>query len=234
VIDFVIHPSQQTTTKATMEKVALVIGCSKYSKLHPSTNPTAGNDANDVSQALKQLGFSHIETVIDPDTIKLSFALGKINSKIAEIRLDGTDIVYVLYFAGNCLAKNAQTYLTGSDDDAASVNTPSVEEMLTRFSKSSGFFDVMIALIDSNYCGKLQQVPKNTLLSWSGVPQRDQETGRNSVYTGALKDALLKVNDKIEVVLDTVTKSVNDKTSGKQQATYQSGFGKTSVNLKSS
>lgn len=190
-------------------KIALVIGTSTKNV------PSAAQEAKKVASALEKLSFDLVEVATDPDVHKLQFAIEKVNSKMSEYRLDGTDIIYVLYFVGETVNVDAlsQTYMTSVD----SVTSPpskvlSIQQMIANFAKYSSFFDNMVAIIDG--CGKpMTKVPKNTALVFS----ERKADATTAPFTNALCQSL-RSGTPLSQIVENVGKSVSGQNPSCQSA----------------
>ncbi len=88
------------------KRVALVVGNSNYENVTPLANPK--NDANDISQKLKSLGF---EVILSQDA---TLAIFRSSLEAFVHRLSGADIG-LLYYAGHGLQVNGDNYLLPVD-----------------------------------------------------------------------------------------------------------------------
>ncbi len=96
----------------TPRKVALVIGNSDYANAAPLTNPV--NDARLVESALRQAGFSTVETATNLGIHPFQSALREFAA-----RARGADIA-LIYFAGHGMETDGQNWLIPTDAKLAS------------------------------------------------------------------------------------------------------------------
>lgn len=97
------------------QRVALVIGNAAYQHTARLANP--GNDAADVSAALRAAGFS-VQTLTDAGKSRMEQALSGFAGKAA-----GSEMA-VLFFAGHGMELNGQNYLIPVDAKLETAPTP--------------------------------------------------------------------------------------------------------------
>jgi uncharacterized protein len=91
-----------STPAVAQRRVALVVGNGKYINEAPLANP--GNDARDVTAALKRIGFE-VRTLLDGDLIAMQSALADF-ARLA----DGADLA-LLYYSGHGIEVDGRNYL---------------------------------------------------------------------------------------------------------------------------
>lgn len=209
-----------------MNALALVIGSAAYRE-KPLTN--AVNDANDFASKLRNLNFIVKELT---DCEGLAF-INKVEE--FEKELPNYD-VGLFYFAGHAIQIDGENYL-------ASIDTPFSEENTTKYyscplsrvidamqnEKTSIKILILDACRDNPFCNRgianngLAPVyaPKGTIIAFSTSPgekakDSGAETGRNSIYTGALLKHIEDPEIPIEAFFKRVRTTVFTLSKGKQ------------------
>lgn len=225
------------TVPASAEKrVALVIGNAAYKHATPLRNPA--NDAADVSNRLKTLGF---KVIVGIDQTEAQFADRLAEFAEAAVRAD----VVLFFFAGHGLQFQGTNFLVPIDarlENQFQVRQQTVtldnvvRLMESRASKVMVFLD---ACRDNPFAGKLrsnltrsgnaaslgrglariQTRAPETLVTFAAAPGTvaADGSGRNSPFTEALLEHVGTPNIEVEVMLKRVTASVMNATKNKQR-----------------
>jgi hypothetical protein len=182
------------------KKVALVVGNSEYKNLAKLKNPI--NDANDVSNALKNLGFE-VMTVTNATQSRLDRKLREFSVKL------NTAGVGLFYFAGHGIEVEKKNYLVPlqaniSDKLSVKYNALSVDEVVDRMKSSKTRLNLVV--LDacrndpfSRGGGGLAVMPnaKGTLIAYAtaaGSVAKDNRSGRNGLYTKHFLKYIKKAN----------------------------------------
>lgn len=216
-------PEKNHPSFPAQSRVALVIGNSGY-KVAPLKNPV--NDARDISQSLRDLGF---EVIYGED---LSQQAMKGNIKQFGSKL-GNGAIGLFYYAGHGTQINGRNYLIPVDtapSKAEEVESESVEVNLVLSQMESARNKVNIIILDacrnnpfaasSSTAAGLASVrgASGTLIAYATAPDsvaRDGD-GRNGLYTSELLNALRMPGTRIEDVFKRVRIAVEAKSNGEQ------------------
>jgi uncharacterized caspase-like protein len=208
---------------SSSRRIALVIGNGNYdtSKL---LNPT--NDATDMAQVLKELGFEVI-LLTDGSRRQMEEAINLLN---ANLRRGG---VGLFYYAGNGVQISGENYLIpigakiGRESDVAYEAVP-LGKVLGAMEDAGNPTNLL--LIDACRDNPFQNLRsssrglagltggKGTLISYSTSPgglAMDGD-GRNSPYTASLLENIRTPGLPVESLLQRVRQSVIEKTKGQQ------------------
>lgn len=208
-----------------MDRIALVIGNSKYQNVTSLNNP--GNDANDISDILSKLGFSvrkHLDLSID-EMIKVTreFAVG-LNEFSAGL----------FYYAGHGMQINGSNYLVPID---CSIDTKE-KTILSCFDVNSFLAQLEVHKGKTNICildacrnnpfamsrdisagfAPFSNQPRGSIIAFSTSADdtASDGNGSNGLYTSALKETLLIPNLKIEDVFKSTRIKVLELSNGEQ------------------
>lgn len=216
---------REAETKALLGKrLALVIGNATYTAT-PLKNPE--NDANDISKALKDSGF----TVIDVR----NGSLGKMRQAVRQFgdMLNDHDVGLV-YYSGHGVEVNGRNYLLPVNADIAredEVADQSVDMDLILEKMATAKKAVNILIMDAcrdNPFGlgfrsrskglAMLDAPRGTIIAYATSPGRvaDDGVGRNSPYTKNLLKYMQVPNKPIESVFKDVRRAVQQDTKGAQ------------------
>jgi uncharacterized caspase-like protein len=206
------------------QRTALIIGNGNY-RDSPLRNPV--NDARDIANALKQLGFSviHGENLSQNDMKRNIRAFGD------KIRNGG---VGLFYFAGHGSQINGANYLIPVDaviTKAEEVEYESVDVGLVLAQMESAQNRLNIVILDAcrnnpfarsfrsarNGLASID-APSGTLIAYATAPGSVaiDGSGDNGLYTSELLTAMREAGSKIEDVFKRVRIAVQAKSSGKQ------------------
>ena len=223
-------------------RVALVVGNSTYSAIGPLPNP--GNDAADMSAALRRLGFD-VTTVLDADRGELTEALRTFTRESA-----GADVSLVFY-AGHGLEVDGVNYLVPVDarlerDTDVRFETVELDYALAATTGAALRVVILDACRNNPLARSMQRTGATRSVSRGSFGNLDESllgdetlvayaaaagttaadgTGRNSPYTSAL---LLYLEQPLEIGLlfRRVRAQVLEATDGEQRPhEYQSLVG---------
>lgn len=228
-------------------RVALVIGNSSYQNVPALPNPV--NDANDISAALKRLGFS-VKTLLNAKKADMDLAL-------KEFRLDarGAEMA-AIFFAGHGMPYADDNWLIPVDAEVKSEVTlqdeaVSQSRLMTAVSDATRLGLVILDACRRNpfqnkmktgsatrdaYRGFVRANPTNNVqvayATREGTVAQDGNNSRNSPYTRALLDNLEKPGLEIRLLFGAVRDDVMTVTGGEQQPIDYSSLGKQPIYLK--
>jgi tetratricopeptide (TPR) repeat protein len=190
------QPETSPREQKFQKRVALVIGNSAYQHVPRLTNPV--NDAHDMAETLKSLGFDVIhEDDQSADKIR------KLIKKFGEKLRSGTG-VGLFYYAGHGTQVNGRNYLIPIEADALRENSMQydavdVNQVLAEMESAGNELNVVILdacrsnpFTRSWRSGEngLAQIntPEGTLIAYATSPGRvaSDGTGRNGLYTAQL------------------------------------------------
>ena len=234
------RPPNQAAIIRNQRRVALVIGNASY-KISPLENSV--NDATDVDQALRQLGFQ--------TTLVRNATLGQMREATRRFadQLQSADVA-LIYFAGHGIESNRKNYMipVNADlkfeyelDDQA-YNAGQWLEMLESI-KSSNAERVNIVILDACRNNSLigarslgrglgrMDPPTGTFLAYSTAPGKVAADGargqRNSPFTRHLLTVMQQPGLPIEEAFKEVRRNVSRETNGAQvpwESTSLTGF----------
>ena len=207
-------------------RVALVIGNAAYAGAAALLNPT--NDAKDMGETLRGLGFSVIE-VRDGSKAQMLEAISKIKNT-----LQGKQAIGMLYYAGHGLQVDWRNYMVPIDakmSKASEVPEQTVElsQVIDAFKAAGNRMNIVVldACRDNPFAGAstgkgLAQLdaPTGTFLAYATAPGNVAEDGdvksANGLYTSFLLRELKKPVSKIEDVFKRTRLNVRTASSGRQ------------------
>lgn len=218
------------------ERVALVIGNGEYRHGNPLVNPQS--DAEDVAAALRQCGFDLVgggaQTNLTHEAMEKqveSFAAAASKAKVV-----------LFFFAGHGLEVDGSNYMVPVDAQIEGKyqvkhRTLALDQILGAMDGEERLKIVILDCCRNNPLGRgwgrdnaaglgaPKSTPGGTILLFSAAPGQvaADGRGRNSPFTGVLKEALLKPGDEIEKVFKQVGSQVKAVT-GKQQPWMNSSF----------
>ncbi len=213
------------------KRVALVIGNGTYQKTTPLNNPA--NDANDMAQALKDLGFEVISGT-NQTKQQMEALIRQFGNRLAE-----TKAVGLFFYAGHGIAQAGTNYLIPIDadiqaEDEIEYSSVSINLVLTKMASANNGFNMVIldacrnnpfARTWRNYRevgdkGGLTRInaPTGTLIAYATKPGdvASDGGGRNGLYTGTLLKHIREKNVDIMKMLQLVRADVMKQSDNKQ------------------
>lgn len=212
------------------KKVALVIGNSDYKNVFPLKNPV--NDATDVGDALKRIGFQ-VTALRNAPVADMRSTLKQFGdkAKLAEVA--------VVFYSGHGLQSDGVAWLLASDGQArsladitkGSISLPEILEQLDGVEKIGMVFVDAARNDPFNEAQKRQlpsglkkqvEEPKNILISFAtgaGRKVADGE-GRNSPFTAALLKHVEEPGLEVIALMKRVRDDVVSSTAGEQVPTF--------------
>jgi uncharacterized caspase-like protein len=217
-------------------RVALVVGNATYKATPPLANPR--NDAEDVSNVLKTLGFE-VVTTINANKRDMDFAL----QKFARLATDADSALF--FYAGHAMQFQGRNFLLPTDaelEDEISVRyqTVGMEDVRAALDRANGVKIMILDACRNNpIATSLQQrisgQSRAAAATTRGLARVDKTqgmvvayataaddvaqdgTGRNSPFTTALLKRLQEPGLEIEQMFRRVAADVNTQTGGKQR-----------------
>lgn len=205
-------------------RVALVIGNSAY-ETAPLRNPV--NDAEDIAQALGELGFEiiHKENVRQND---MKRAIREFGEKIRN-----SDVA-LFYYAGHGVQVNGQNYLipigaTIEKEEEVEYESVDVGFVLAQMTDGGGRINIVIldACRNNPFARSFRSAtrglalinaPSGTLMAYATAPGSvaNDGTGRNGLYTQELLNNMRTPGLDVEEVFKRVRVAVRERTQAKQ------------------
>ena len=222
-----VSEAQGNTPNAVVGlRIALVIGNAKY-QISPLRNPI--NDANDISNALKQSGFEVID-LRDASLQQMRSAVRNFGD-----RLINSDVGLV-YYSGHGIESKGRNYFipVNTDiqrDDEIADQALDVSLILDKMTTAGKGVNILIvdACRNDPFTRSFRSAskglaamdaPKGTIIAYSTSPGKVASDGdpkaRNSPYTKALLQAMQTPNRPIEQVFKDVRRSVQAETKNQQ------------------
>jgi len=221
------------------EKYALVIGNSHYTNFGTLQNTV--NDANDMADVLKSLGFN-VELVKDATLTQMENSAIQLKNRLSEA---GNDSIGFFYYAGHGLEKDGVNYLVPAD-----ANIPdsiflrerafSVQIMLDALNDSRNALNIIVLDACRNFPAAwnrsldrgltiINDPPANHIIMYAtgaGKVANDGASGKNGLFTGYLLNNLRQHYDVNEVFRKTMV-DVADASNNEQRPALYTDFGKT-------
>ncbi len=210
---------------AQQQRVALVIGNSAYRNVPKLKNPR--NDAEDLSQRLRALGFQ-VDTVLDADLGAMERAADRFVKSLKP------GAVAVFDYSGHGLQVEDQNYLIPVDfklSDPASVKYDALSASKLHDRMAAAGSDVNIVILDacrnngfglsrSSSAGlAAMNAAKGSYIAFSTAPGRtasDDPNGRNGLFTGYLLEGLTKPGLSLDDLFNYVRQHTYDASGGEQ------------------
>lgn len=210
---------------AATERVALVIGNAGY-QVGRLLNPA--NDANDIAAALTDMGFD----VVAGNDLDRSGLLRKLAEFRGKLQPGGIAIVF---YAGHAVEVSGENWLLPVDNAQIKsqadvpIHAISAQHLLAKVEEGGARLNVLI--LDACRNDPLPRTARSsrqglaaiqtrasTLVAYSTAPGMTAEdgSGRNSVYTNLLKDALRTPGISVTDLFNKVGAQVRDSTGGAQ------------------
>lgn len=217
---------------AAEKRVALVIGNSSYENAAPLKNPV--NDATDISEKLKTLGFD-VVVGTDLDQTEMRRAVKEFSYK-----LEGADTA-MFFYAGHAVQVGKTNYLAPIDTDLKqerdldfeTISLDFVHRQMERSAKTNLLFldacrdnPLTRQLVrasrsqgsDGQGLARLDTSGEGTLIVYATQPDNValDGDGRNSPFTSALLNHIERPNIEISSLMTDVRREVYEKTNEKQ------------------
>jgi Caspase domain len=234
-------------TQAVAERrVALVVGNAQYA--HTPALPNPRNDAQDIADTLKKVGF---EVMLGYDLDQTKFA--RIIDEFARA-LEGAD-VGLFFYAGHGLQINEKNYLVSTEAKLESTflvpsETIELDAVIRLMESKAGtnliFLDACrnnpltdnlrrnLAAINRTVTvgrglARIEPTGRDTLVAFSSAPGQEAADGRgrNSPFTASLLRHLPKPGIEVSVMLKDVTADVRRETNNAQRPQQLSDMSKT-------
>jgi hypothetical protein len=234
-------------TQAVAERrVALVVGNAQYA--HTPVLPNPRNDAQDIADTLKKVGF---EVIVGYDLDQIKFA--RIIDDFARA-LEGAD-VGLFFYAGHGLQINEKNYLVSTEAKLESTflipsETIELDAIMRLMESKTGtnliFLDACrnnpltdnlkrnLAAINRTITvgrglARIEPTGRDTLVAFSSAPGQEAADGhgRNSPFTASLLRHLPKPALEVSVMLKEVTADVRRETNNAQRPQQLSDMSKT-------
>ena len=209
-----------------MDRIALVIGNSKYEHVNQLRNPQ--NDANDMSIILEKLGFK-VNKHLDINLLQIQKAMREFLLELDEYSTG------LFYYAGHGMQIDGQNYIVPIDcevrDKAYTVlSCFNICEYLNALSVYKGKINICIldACRDNPFATSGREIgsgfapfntqPKGTIIAYSTSPDTGASDGKgsNGLYTQILKETIQIPNLKIEDMFKTVRIQVTELSNERQ------------------
>ncbi len=208
-------------------RVALIIGNSAYPGNMALVNPA--NDAKDMADVLKRLGFSVVE-LRDGNKVQMAAAIAK-----ASDSLKGKQGVGMLYYAGHGLQLDWRNYMVPVDANLktaadVAVQTIDLSSVIDVFKAAGNRMNIVVldACRDNPFGSSTSSAkglaqldaPPSTFLAYATAPGNVAEDGDeksgNGLYTQYLLQELKRPIAKIEDVFKRVRLNVRKQSNGRQ------------------
>ena len=212
-------------------RVALVIGNGAYTDVPALSNPP--NDAADLAEALRSLGFSEVILATNADLRSMEAALSQFHSEL----LEGG--VGVFFYAGHGVQAQGENYLIPVDaeievEDDLRYETLPLGKVLGRMQSAENPMNIVIldACRDNPFAtnratnsGGLAQLEtddsQGLFIAYATAPGNVAADGdgrsRNSPFTASLLENIESPGLDVELMFKQVRRSVLEKTSNRQR-----------------
>ncbi|MBL4661588.1 MAG: caspase family protein [Alcanivoracaceae bacterium] len=217
---------------ANERRIALVIGNAKYS--HMGELKYSSNDADDMAQALTQLGFEVIKGT-NLSKSKMSKMIRAFGEKLSSGNKQ--DTIGLFYYAGHGLEVDGKNYLIPIDGDLeyqedASDEGISLNRVLSRFKSSNNRMNIVI--LDScrnNTLPKREReissggwsstTASGVFVAYGTAPGRtvldDGNNGRNGLFTKHILQNIIIPGKTLSNVFRSIRTAVTTETDNKQE-----------------
>jgi hypothetical protein len=215
-------------------RIALVIGNGSYSNV-PLKNPA--NDARDLSDALKGLGFS-VTLIVDGDLASMSRAIRDFGNAIRR-----PDAVALFYYSGHGVQYRGANYLVPAksdiqDPDELAFSAINAEQVYAKMESSGDKTNIVIldACRNNPFPGSeragerglaiVGTAPPQSLIVYATAPGKTAQDGegRNGLFTAALLKHIDEPNLDIELMVRKVRADVIEATGGAQVPWHNSSI----------
>jgi uncharacterized caspase-like protein/lipoprotein NlpI len=230
--DTPLVPPVASGSSPTGRRIALVVGVSNYE--HAGYLPNTINDAKDMSEALKRMGFD-VDTLLDPSRTILEAALRRYGD-----RSTGAD-VSVFHYSGHALEAGGHNWILPATANINSERDLRFEaiDLDTILAQTDGAARVSIVFLDAcrdNHLARrissvgraltrglarIDMTAGGVLVAFSTAPGQialdGEGASKNSPFTAALLSHIETPGLEIKSLLARVTKDVVEETKGKQR-----------------
>ena len=215
----------------TATRIALVIGNAAYTTAKPLVNPV--NDANDMTAALKSLGFEVLSGT-NQNKRQIETLIRQFGKRLAETKGTG-----LFYYAGHGLQVSGENYLVPVDaeiPEADEVLYQAVPMNMVLSKMNSAGNDLNIVILDA--CrnnpfarswrgyrdaadnGGLARItpPQGTIVLYATQPGNiaSDGTGKNGLFTESLLKQIKRENLELDQMIKALTRDVSEKSDKKQ------------------
>lgn len=217
-------------------RIALVVGNSKYRYVSPLANPR--NDAKDMRQALKRMGFQVQYLFNAPDDKSIARAVKKFGERLSRKQ----NTVGLFFYAGHAVQVNGTNYLIPvnakiRDEVEVKFDTFNVNQLLATLDQAGNDFNIVIldacrdnpfkGLTRSASRGLAQMIsPQGCYIAFATAPGSTAEDGRgrNGTFTKHLLKHIQEPGINIEEMFKRVRRSVIAETHNRQRPWTGSDF----------
>lgn len=225
-INYTIEKTQisELLAKNLSFRTALVIGNADYqydkswSKL-----PTPTNDATDMGNVLKELGFD-VDLVLNANKTKMENSIKVLKSKLSQ------GGVGLLYYSGHAVQIDGENYLIPIDTKSDGSQGISLNTVLEKMKEAKNPINILILDACRDYPASVRQglasldqasSDSGTFIAYATKPNHvataDEGRQRNAFYTASLLRYIRLPNLAIEELFKKVGESVQKETDGYQQ-----------------
>ena len=243
---------EEDNKKASQKRVALVIGNGAYTKAKPLPNPS--NDAADMAQTLRDLGFEVIsgtnQTKRQTETLIREFGT----------KLAASGGIGLFYYAGHGLQVSGENYIVPVDadipeEDEVAYSAVPISLVLTKMMTAKNDLNIVIldacrnnpfarswrSFRDNSSSDGLAKIspPTGTLVLYATEPGKvaSDGAGRNGLFTESLLKQIKRPNLEYDQMVKALSLDVWQK-SNKQQLPWKEGntlqdfyFSETTTNV---
>jgi hypothetical protein len=220
-------------------RLALVIGNAGYAV---RALPNSRNDAQEMSAALRRLGFTDVSTVVDGDLLTLRNALEAFGKKLTALKGQKVESLAVVYYSGHGVQTDGQNYLIPV---GASIRTKAqlkslalpLQEVLDELNVAGTSVVILDACRDDPLPAEAKsgkkglvpiEAPDSSLIAFAasaGETADVNREGKLSLYTEELLKRLETPGLKLEDALKGTRVAVRERSEKTQSPRYDSGLG---------
>jgi len=228
---------EEDNKKASQKRVALVIGNGAYTKAKPLPNPS--NDAADMAQTLRDLGFEVISGV-NQNKRQTETLIREFGTKLA-----ASGGIGLFYYAGHGIQVGGENYIVPVDadipeEDEVAYSAVPISLVLAKMQTAKNDLNIVIldacrnnpfarswrSFRDNSNSDGLAKIspPTGTLVLYATEPGKvaSDGTGRNGLFTEALLKQLKQPNMEYDQMVRAISSDVWQK-SNKQQLPWKEG-----------
>jgi len=214
-----------TTTFSQQQKYALVIGNGTYTNFGSLRN--AINDANDMTEALRSLGFI-VESLMDGNLTQMEQAVIRLKERLSNA---GNDTYGFFYYAGHGVQVDGMNYLIPAnanipDKDFLRERAISAQTILDMLNRSQNALNIVVLDACRDFPAiwsrgtdrglAVMHPPTNSIIMYATAAGRTASdgTGRNGLFTGYLlkhlKTPEIEVNEVFRRTMSDVSRASNN------------------------